>query len=77
MILAETGHVLSRGQARDWGTDGHGHTQTDAGNDNTRRPKLASDNNIIMILYMMGTILLVRFLDVSSVFDTINNQIRL
>ena len=42
MILAETGHELSRGQARDWCTDGHTHTQTDAGNDNTRRPILAS-----------------------------------
>ena len=42
VILAETGHELSRGQARDWRTDGHTHTQTDAGNDNTRRPILAS-----------------------------------
>ena len=42
VILAETGHELSRGQARDWHTDGHTHTQTDAGNDNTRRPILAS-----------------------------------
>ena len=42
VILAETGHELSRGQARDWHTDGHTHTQTDAGNDNTRRPMLAS-----------------------------------
>ena len=29
---------LSRGQTRDWRTHGHTH----AGNDNTRRPKLAS-----------------------------------
>ena len=42
VILADTGHELSRGQARDWHTDGHTHTQTDAGNDNTRRPILAS-----------------------------------
>ena len=42
VILAETGDELSRGQARDWHTDGHTHTQTDAGNDNTRRPILAS-----------------------------------
>ena len=40
VILAETGDELSRGQARDWRTDTH--TQTDAGNDNTRRPKLPS-----------------------------------
>ena len=33
VILAETGHELSHGQARDWHTDGHTHTQTDAGND--------------------------------------------
>ena len=44
VILAETDDELSRGQARDWHTDGHTHTQTDAGNDNTRRPKLASGN---------------------------------
>ena len=42
VILADTGHELSRGQARDWRTDGRTHTQTDAGNDNTRRPILAS-----------------------------------
>ena len=30
VILAETGHELSRGQARDWRTDGHTHTQTQA-----------------------------------------------
>ena len=45
VILADTGHELSRGQARDWRTDGHTHRQTDAGNDNTRRPILASGKN--------------------------------
>ena len=45
VILAETGDALSRGQALDWRTDGHTHRQTDAGNDNTRRPKLASGKN--------------------------------
>ena len=45
VILAERGDELSRGQARDWRTDGWTHTQTDAGNDNTRRPKLASGKN--------------------------------
>ena len=45
VILAETGDELSRGQARDWRTDGHTHIHTDAGNDNTRRPKLASGKN--------------------------------
>ena len=45
VILAETGHELSRGQARDWRTDGRTHRQTDAGNDNTRRPILASGKN--------------------------------
>ena len=30
VILAETGHELSRGQARDWRTDGHTHRQTEA-----------------------------------------------
>ena len=46
VILAETGHELSRGQARDWRSDGRTHTQTDAGNDNTRRPILASGNDM-------------------------------
>ena len=30
VILADTGHELSRGQARDWHTDGHTHRQTQA-----------------------------------------------
>ena len=38
VILAGTGPELSRRQASDW----HTHRHTDAGNDNTRRPKLAS-----------------------------------
>ena len=38
VILAWTGLELLRGQASDWHTNWH----TDAGNDNTRRPKLAS-----------------------------------
>ena len=38
VILAWTGPKLSRGQASDWYT--HGHTNT--GNNNSRRPKLAS-----------------------------------
>ena len=42
VILAETDYELSCGQARDWRTDGHTRRQTDAGNDNTRRPILAS-----------------------------------
>ena len=40
MIPAWTGLESSCGQASDWHTDG----QTDASNDNTRRPKLASGN---------------------------------
>ena len=47
VILAETGHALSLRQARDWRTDGHTHTQTDAGNDNTWRPILALGKNEI------------------------------
>ena len=42
VILAERGDELSHRQARDWRTDIHAHRQTDAGNDSTRRPKLAS-----------------------------------
>ena len=45
VILAERGDELLRGQARDWRMDGHTHRQTDAGNDNTRRPKLAWGND--------------------------------
>ena len=40
VILAWMGLELSRRQASDW------HTQTDTGNDNTRRPKLASGNHM-------------------------------
>ena len=49
VILAWTGDELSRGQASAYRThrrtDGRTHRQTDAGNDNTRRPKLASGKN--------------------------------
>ena len=41
MILAWTRDKLSRGQASAYRT----HRQTDAANDNTRRPKLASGKN--------------------------------
>ena len=49
VILAWTVDELSHGQAHDWRTHRHTHihthTHTHAGNDNTRRPKLASGNN--------------------------------
>ena len=48
VILAERGDELSRAQACDWRTDVHTHRQTDAGNDNTRRPKLALGKNIFL-----------------------------
>ena len=41
-ILTWTGDELSRGQASAYRTHGRTDTQTDAGNDNTQRPKLAS-----------------------------------
>ena len=44
-ILDWTGPELSRGQASDWRTYWHTPTHTDAGDDNTRRPKLASGKN--------------------------------
>ena len=44
VILAWTGDELSRGQASDYRTHRRTDTQTDAGKDNTRRPKLASRN---------------------------------
>ena len=43
VILTWTGHELSCGQASDWHTHGQTDrqdTHTDAGNDNTQRPKL-------------------------------------
>ena len=43
-ILARTGDELSRGQACGYSTQRRTHRQTDAGNNNTRRPKLASGN---------------------------------
>ena len=45
VILAWTDDELSCGQAEGWRTRTDTHTQTDAGNDNTRRPKLASGKN--------------------------------
>ena len=47
VILAWTVDELSCGQAHDWRTHGHTHTytHTHAGNDNTRRPKLAPGKN--------------------------------
>ena len=51
VILAWTGDELSRGQTwwrTDWRTDG----RTDAGNDNTRRPILASGNKKVGIFAM-------------------------
>ena len=44
VILAWTGDELSRGQTW-WRTDGRTDRRTDAGNDNIRRPKLASGKN--------------------------------
>ena len=44
VILAWTGDELSRGQTW-WRTDGRTDGRTDAGNDNTRRPILASGKN--------------------------------
>ena len=44
VILAWTGDELSRGQTW-WRTDGLTDGRTDAGNDNTRRPILASGKN--------------------------------
>ena len=48
VILAWTGDELSRGQTW-WRTDGRTDWRTDAGNDNTRRPILASGKNLIWL----------------------------
>ena len=56
VILAWTGDELSCGQASAYRThrrtDGRTHRQTDAGNDNTRRPKLAWGKNVIVTMNM-------------------------
>ena len=49
VILAWTGDELSRGQTW-WRTDGLTDGRTDAGNDNTRRPILASGKNVYDII---------------------------
>ena len=49
VILALTGDDLSRGQACGYRT----HRQTDAGNDNTRRPKLASGKNVYIFFTLI------------------------
>ena len=51
VILAWTGDELSRGQACGYRTHRRTHRQTDAGNDNTRRPKLASGKNYWFALW--------------------------
>ena len=50
VILAWTVDELSHGQAHDWRTHRHTHihTHTHAGNDNTRRPKLASGKKLLL-----------------------------
>ena len=61
VVLAWTRGDLWRGQAQGWRThtDRHTHRQTDAGNDNTRRPKLASGKNLSgNILLILKNILL-------------------
>ena len=45
VILAWTADELSCGQASDWYTHTHTDRYTDRGDDNTRRPKLASGKN--------------------------------
>ena len=54
VILARTGDELSRGQACGYRTHRRTHRQTDWGNDNTRRPKLASGKNGNMMSRVNG-----------------------
>ena len=69
MILAWTGEELSRGQTRDWHTDRH--THTDAGNDNTRRPKLASGKNCCEAFIQMKWVLFPIAMNRSSGYNPI------
>ena len=64
VILAWTGDELSRGQASDYRTHGRTDTQTDAGNDNTRRPKLASGKNVFYLPLYLN--FLVQYYSISS-----------
>ena len=52
LILSWTAVELSRRQGSDWHTHTHGHTDrhTEAGDDNTRRPKLASGKNAVILI---------------------------
>ena len=52
VIIAWTGNELSGGQARGYRTHRRTHRQTDAGNDNTRRPKLASGKKESLFIAM-------------------------
>ena len=54
--LAWTGDKLSRGQSSDWRTHRRTHRQTDAGNDNTQRPKLASGKNYRASFYATSNV---------------------
>ena len=53
VILAWTGDELSRGQTW-WRTDGRTDWRTDAGNDNTRRPILASGKNCGCMIFRVA-----------------------
>ena len=69
VILAWTGDKLSCGQASDWYT--HTHTHTDTGNDNTRRPKLASGKNCCDAFIQIRWVLFPIAMNRSSAYDPI------
>ena len=55
MVLAWTRDDLWHGQARGWRTHTQTHRQINEGNDNTRRPKLASGNKMMQSYHYKET----------------------
>ena len=69
VILAWTGDELSRGQTW-WRTDGLTDGRTDAGNDNTRRPILASGKNRLSLFWLRDPSKLIQNVDSEDVPKT-------
>ena len=71
VILAWMDDELLCGQASDYRTHGRTDTQTDAGNDNTRRPKLASGKKVIKKTVKTDIIISMKFSLTNIIFQLI------
>ena len=69
-VIARTSTWLPHTQ-----TDGRTHRQTDAGNDNTRRPKLASGKNLRLLVYIMPPPQLTSWVEYAKLAITSKTQI--